>query len=312
MGGDAGPVEADQDRLGLHPGHAQAHQMGQPAGRVGVADQGDPRHPAAASTSGPVRRRARASSSAALPPAVVGQGGGHRPEAHDARHVLHAGPPGPLLQPADEQGLDAPAPPDHQGPGARQAAQLVGADRDQVDVELVQAQVELAAGRGGVDVERHAGRPAQLGHPATGWTVPTSWLAHWQWTRAGGPVGVAGQGLGQRLGVDPAHAGRPPGARPGPTGRGVAHGRVLDRGAEHGRAGPGPRGAPKTAALAASVPPEVKTTWRGRTPSSAGDLLPGLLDGVAHRPAFLVDPAGIGEGPFGPGGQGGQGLGPGR
>ena len=62
------------------------------------------------------------------------------------------------------------------------------------------------------------------------------------------------------------------------------------------RPDPGPaRVAPQTAALIASVPPEVNTTWRGRTPNRLGNLLPAVLQRGPHHAALGVDPSGIGR-----------------
>ena len=100
----------------------------------------------------------------------------------------------------------------------------------------------------------------------TGWRLPTSWLAHWQCTSAGrGRVGS------------------PRRARKASTIRRPAPSTAIDSvGAARAEASrtaecstsaqstgaPGwARVAPQTAALIDSVAPEVKTTWRGATPS---------------------------------------------
>ena len=179
------------------------------------------------------------------------------------------GPPAPLLHPPDQQRLETQPAPDDQGPGPGGPAELVGAHRDQVGVEAGQVEVDVAAGGGGVHVDRHPGRTAERPppRPPAGPCPPRGW-----------PTGSARAPAGARRGG--------PGPRPAPPGRsgpGRRRGGARRRPAARRRrahsecstaaqstAAPGrARVAPQTAALAASVPPEVKTTWRGRTPSSA-------------------------------------------
>ena len=164
------------------------------------------------------------------------------------------------------------------------SAELVGADRDEVGVEASPGRAaRCPAGGRRVDVDQHAGRPGQLddlGHRLDRADLVVGPLAVHQGRRV---VGVPAEGVGHRVGVDPAVGRRPASfSTVASRRRGVADGRVLDRRRRGRRRSGRARQAPQTAALIASVPPEVKTTWRGRTPSRAADLLPGLLDGHPH------------------------------
>ncbi len=102
----------------------------------------------------------------------------------------------------------------------------------------------------------------------TGWSVPTSWLPHWQCTSAGrGSAGSCRRSRRASTSSRPS-ASTPISrlARRGPRHRGRRSARRRRR----ARARPGAaRVAPQTAALMASVAPEVKTTWRATTPSSS-------------------------------------------
>ncbi len=125
---------------------------------------------------------------------------------------------------------------------------------------------------------------------ATGWTVPTSWLAHWQCTSAGGRSARRASASATPAGVDPAPAvdgeelgvGQPLG--------GVAHTRVLDRGAQHRRARTGPGGPPDRGVgrLGAA---RGEDDLAGPDPEQRGHLLPGLLEDGPHHAALLVDPS---------------------
>ena len=118
---------------------------------------------------------------------------------------------------------------------------------------------------------------------ATGWTVPTSWLAHWQWTSARErPCGAAlldgvVDGRRGRCG----RAGRP---RCATTGAEPCRRRRAPRSARRrrrrsaGAAGPA-RATPQTAALIASVAARGEHDLAGPDAEEGGDLVTGVLQG---------------------------------
>ena len=115
----------------------------------------------------------------------AGQLGGGGAEPGRGGHVLETGSPGPLLGAADQQRWDAQPPADEQRAhtfGARRACERKSTgDRPQA---------RRTPRRRGRPRRRRRRAPARPGHdrparpPPTGWMVPTSWLAHWQCTRA--------------------------------------------------------------------------------------------------------------------------------
>ena len=134
----------------------------------------------------------------------------------------------------------------------------------------------------------------------TGWRVPTSWLPHWQCTSAGRGRPRRPQALPDGVDVEPTrrvHADLL--GRRGPRPR--RRGRRSARRRRRARARPGAaRVAPQTAALIASVPPEVKTTWRRDHAEQVGHLRPRRLERVADGAALLVEPAGVARRERGP------------
>ena len=167
------------------------------------------------------------------------------PKASRAGHRLEPSPAPPFLLAADEQRLEAAAPADDQRPGAGHAAELVRADADQVGVERGQVHRTCPQAAAASTCTVTPGSRHRATTSCTGWRVPTSWLAHWQCTSAG--RGRVGSTRGGRRSASTS-------SRPAPStasvsvgagaGRRVAHGRVLDRGAEHRRARVGAGGAP--------------------------------------------------------------------
>ncbi len=116
----------------------------------------------------------------------VGQRRRRRTEPGSPSHVLQSGPAGPLLLTTDHERLDSEPPPDDQGTDAGWAAHLVGRHRHEVGAEAHRGR----AARGRPRPRRRRGRAAPAARhrsttSATGWVVPTSWLAHWQWTTDG-------------------------------------------------------------------------------------------------------------------------------
>ena len=101
----------------------------------------------------------------------------------------------------------------------------------------------------------------------TGWTVPTSWLAHWQCTSDGGrPCSDRHRSIASptaSVWILPTLSTATP-----TTGAARAEeSRTAECSTDEQTTGPPPPVvAPQTAALTASVPPEVKTICRGRTP----------------------------------------------
>ena len=284
VGGDAGPVEAEEHGLRL--------DLVERRGRRGGG----------ATRSVPGRRTGARPSSAARPASdPVGEpslrGGlrprrrsarGGRAEADDGGHVLDAGPAGPLLVAADEQRPEAQAPPDEQRAGARAGRRTCAPHRQQVGAEVVEVDRHVTGRlrrRRRARARRGRGTPATTS--ATAARVPTSWLPHWRCTSGG----VGPDGGEQLVGVDPAGGvdaddGRPrraPRPRPAPP-------------SARRRRAPGARPArplPSTAAAIASVAPLVNTTSRLRAPEQRGDLLAGLLDRDPGGEALGVDAAGV-------------------
>ena len=78
----------------------------------------------------------------------------------------------------------------------------------------------------------------------TGWRVPTSWLAHWQCTRAGRGSDARPESLPEGVDVEPTRAVHADLLDRRDAGRGVADGGVLHGGTEHRRARGGPGRAP--------------------------------------------------------------------
>ena len=260
MDGDARLVQAEQHRFGLHALDAQADDVGHPVDRVAAhGHPGRPPRPPRPDRS--VWRRAASLRRRAAPARPeLGRGG---PEADGRQHVLQPGPAGPLLLAADQERLEPQAPADDQRADAGRAAQLVGGDRHQVGAEPLEVEGTCPAAATASTWTGMPRRRQRSTTSATGWTVPTSWLAHWQWTRAGGrPWWVRHRSMAA---CDRVHGSMRPGAvdgdgdhraRPGPRRRGPPSAPPRRRPPAPGRL----RVAPHTAALMASVPPEVNTT----------------------------------------------------
>ena len=243
-------------------------------------------------------------------PVVPGQGGGGRAEGQQGRDRLEPGPPPPFLLAADEQRLEAAAPPHDQRPAPRARRPSLWA---------------LTLTRSAPSAARSIGTCPQAAAASTCTVTPSS--RH----RATdvvdrlegadlvvGPLAVHQRGPGwsrstqpgpERVDVEPAGAVDRDRLGRRRAGRGVADGRVLHAGAQHRRSRAAARAAPQTAALMASVAPEVKTTWRGVSPDELGDVLAGLLERVADHPALLVQAARVRRGQRGPAGERGQRLG---
>ena len=175
------------------------------------------------------RRAARASASS-----VTASERAAAPQPDDRGHVLEPGPPGPLLVAADEQ-RPQPQPAAHeQRADARRAAELVGADRQQVGAEVVE--VDRARGRRPGPRRRARARPRSrhaATTSATGCSVPTSWLPHCTCTSAGVGPDRVGASRRRRRGRRRSHADDrhlDASAR-----RRQPHRRVLDRGHDHVR-----------------------------------------------------------------------------
>ena len=135
-------------------------------------------------------------------------------------------------------------------PTAGRAAELVGRHRHQVGAEPVEVEGDVPGGGGRVDVDRHAEAAGSSSTTsATGWTVPTSWLAHWQWTSAGARPWSGRQrsmAVVHRLDLDPTQAVDGDGDHRAGPGRGIAHGGVLHRRSRPpARGRPGPRPTPR-------------------------------------------------------------------
>ena len=205
-----------------------------------------------------------------------GQGGGH---AHSPGHVRGPAAPTPLLAAAVDAGPDPAHRPDDQGTAALRTAELVGADRHQ-------------PGSCGAGTRRRAtarpGRRRCAGpHRATGDATTAGHLVE-RLDRADLVVDghdrhqahVVPAGVGQGVEVDPAvgsarHLAQLRARAGGQGPAGPQHGVVLHGRAHHGRGAgcvhPSATAShpPWTARSSASVPPEVRTTSPGPTPSSS-------------------------------------------
>ena len=127
---------------------------------------------------------------------------------------------------------------------------------------------------------------------ATGCTVPTSWLASWQCTR---PTAVPSAASAASTSSTASGWSRPnpsQGARATGAARAEASRTEECSTSAHTTVAPGwDRVALQVAVLTASVPPEVKTTWRGRTPNNAATA--SRLDSTrvrAARPSVWTRP----------------------
>ena len=162
--GDAGPVQPDEDGLGLHAVHAEADQVGQPGLRRPGPTTSTPSTASAASTTEAICRRAAAASVVIAAPVFAGQRGRRGAEGEQGRERLEPGPAPAFLLAAHEQGIEPAATPDDQRTGAGHPSELVRADADQVGVERGEVHRDVPAGGGGVDVDGDAGLPAQRDH----------------------------------------------------------------------------------------------------------------------------------------------------
>ena len=294
VGGDARLVEPEQHRLGLDPFDAQADDVGEPVDRVAEGLHARRPRRAARSAGRTATRRPPPPGRASRP--SPGRPPRPRSRLPPPRSPARPGGPAPARPPP---GTDRSRSPRRTIKDAdpRRAAQLVGRDRHQVGAEPLEVEGNVTGRRHRIDVGGYAQAAAAAPPPrATGWTVPTSWLAHWQWTRAGSRPKL-GAALSEGL-LDGARPRCGPGRRRGwhhraRPGRGVPHRRVLDTAEQ--ATGPGSdRVAPQTAALMASVPPEVNTTWRGRALEQARYLVPGLLQCGPDHASLGVHPARVG------------------
>ena len=232
-----------------------------------------------------------------------GEQGGERLEPGAAPALLFA---------AHQEGLEPAPAPDDQRTGARDAAEFVRADADQVGVERAQVGRDVAAGRGGVDVDRDAGVPAQRDHLVDGLEGPHLVVAPLavDQGRARPGSAPAGARAGRRRRAGP-H--RPPRASSVGASRADASRTAECSTAAQSTGAPGAaRVAPQTAALMASVAPEVKTTWRPATPTSSATCAAGRLERIADGATLLVHPTGVTRREAGPLRQRGDRLGPWR
>ncbi len=94
---------------------------------------------------------------------VFVQGGRRGTEGQQGRNGFQAGPAAPLLLAADEERIEAAAPPHDHRPGPRHAPELVRAHAHQVGLERGQVHRHVSARRGGIDVHRDVHLLAQ-GH----------------------------------------------------------------------------------------------------------------------------------------------------
>ena len=175
---------------------------------------------------------------------------------------------------------------------ALRAAELVGAQRQEVDVRPHVAQVEPAGRLHGVGVEQRARRPlctseatgAEVGDRAD--LVVDGHHADDRRRRRPSAAARASR-LHPADGVD--------GARPSPSRRSTACSTAWCSAAGHTARPPRRRTAPAIAALSASVPHPVNTTSPGPAADHVGDAVAGLVDGPAGVAGEAVRPARVGE-----------------
>ena len=107
MHGDAGPIQSDQDGLGLHALHPEADQVGEalhgwrPDHLDAVNGEGRLDHPLDLDAG-----RRLLAGDGALPP-LRSECGGSAAEGEEGRQRFEAGPATPLLLPADQERLEA-------------------------------------------------------------------------------------------------------------------------------------------------------------------------------------------------------------
>ena len=155
-------VEEEQQRLALHAFDADVGAAGDlDVGGDGLADTVDGGDQTADE---PIAHGGDAHAFG-LPLGVGGgEGGGHR---HDPRHVVRPAPPVALLAAADEQRVDGDALADDEHADALRPAELVGAQRQQVDVRPELAEVEPARRLHGIGVQQARSAQRARTTPAT-------------------------------------------------------------------------------------------------------------------------------------------------
>ena len=187
----------------------------------------------------------------------------------DPGDVVRATAPLALLAAADEQRRERRTGARHQHADALRAAELVGRQRQQVDVRSDRAQVEPARGLHGIGVQHSAcgaSRRTTAATSARSVIVPTSLLTAMTLTT------VTGSGAAVSAPASESRSTRPVASTPITTPVDAPRRRAARRGAR--RPGTRPRrrrrsSVPKIAVLSASVPPLVKTTSPGRQPSTS-------------------------------------------
>ena len=293
------------------PCHADADQVGQPRLGVGVRRASTPSTAERGLDDGghlPARRGGLVSPSRRRSP----QRGGRGTEGEQGRQRLEPGAaPAPARRPRGGARTGCRA--DDQGAGPRHPAELVRTDADEIRLERGQVRRHVAARRRGVDVHRDAGRPAQRDHLADRLQRPhlvVAPLAVHQ--RRAWPGGVFAGGP-RSASACSRPSPRPPGSSSGGARRAEAARTVecstAAQSTGDSRAAPV---APHTAALMASVAPEVKTTWRPATPNSSATCPRATSSASRTTSTLLVHPVGIARRQRGPPGQRSEGLGPRR
>ena len=232
----------------------------------------------------PSTRRSRRPREPRVLAVALGVGRGQRlGHGDDAGDVVRAAAALALLAAAERAAARARRRRGRQHADALRPAELVGAERQQVDERRDRAQVEPARGLHGVGVEQRRRRPLARRAAATAArsvTVPTSLLTAITLTRARRRVRArrrARRGRRGRRASTPTT--RPPRCSTGWSTAWCSAAGHTARAAV--------RSAPRMAGLSASVPPPVNTTSPGGTPSAVGDHVAGLVD----RPAGLAGEA---------------------
>ncbi len=241
----------------------------------------------------------------------AGQDAGGRAEREQSRDRLEAAaPPAFLLSADDERGEPAPAAHD-QRTGPRHPPSLWALTLTRSAPSAVEVRLDVAAGGGGVDVHRDARLPAQrddVAHRLERADLVVGPLAVHE---RGARRGRRGQPGAERVDVDAAIGVDREGLGGRGTRRGVPDGRVLDRGAENGRARGGGGGAEDSGVdRFGRTGREHDLSWRR---SEQGSHVPAcLLERVTDDAPLLVEATGVGRRPPRPLGHGRQRLGPRR
>ena len=170
--GDAVEVERDQERFGFDPVEADVAGVGDTPGGVTVDHRA--RHAGQNAAFEPVAERRHA---VRLRRALVECQLRRGPEPDDGGHIFGAGAAIPFLLATGRLRREARAAPDPERPDALGAVELVGREREQIDVKRVNIDRQLPTDWTASVWKRAPRARASRARSATGWMVPISLLA---------------------------------------------------------------------------------------------------------------------------------------